>query len=81
MRIGEFAIGTNLALSSLIGNMLQDEKFPGVHIAFGSPLSAETGAAWESCLHVDCVLTRTSIFVDGESIMHNGKFTEEFTAA
>src|SRR2546421_10649614 len=30
-RVGEFAIGTNVGLSEIVGNFLQDEKFPGVH--------------------------------------------------
>ena len=34
-RVGEFAIGTNLAATEIIGNVLQDEKMPGIHIAFG----------------------------------------------
>src|SRR6202453_2058838 len=35
-RVGEFAIGTNLGVERVIGNILQDEKFPGIHIAFGN---------------------------------------------
>src|SRR5580704_5713454 len=31
-RVGEFAIGTNLGVERVIGNILQDEKFPGIHI-------------------------------------------------
>src|ERR1700732_1243749 len=34
-RIGELAFGTNLGLSDMIGVLLQDEKLPGVHLAFG----------------------------------------------
>src|SRR5690348_2530046 len=34
-RVGELAFGTNLGLSQMIGILLQDEKFPGVHLAFG----------------------------------------------
>src|SRR5690606_2358461 len=34
-RVGEFAIGTNTAVKEVIGNILQDEKIPGIHIAFG----------------------------------------------
>ncbi|MES2393301.1 MAG: aminopeptidase, partial [Acidobacteriota bacterium] len=34
-RVGEFAIGTNIGVTRVIGNILQDEKFPGIHIAFG----------------------------------------------
>ena len=37
-RVGEFAIGTNIACTHIIGHILQDEKIPGVHIAFRSSL-------------------------------------------
>ena len=42
-RVGEFAIGTNIALTHVIGHILQDEKIPGVHIAFGHPYAEHTG--------------------------------------
>jgi leucyl aminopeptidase (aminopeptidase T) len=73
-RVGEFAIGTNTGLTRLIYNLLQDEKFPGVHIAFGSPLPGKTGAAWDSKAHVDGVIKNPTIYVDGEPIMTKGKF-------
>ena len=73
-RVGEFAIGTNTGLTELIYNLLQDEKFPGVHIAFGSPLPGKTGAAWDSKAHVDGVLKSPDIYVDGEKIMNRGEF-------
>src|SRR5205814_1926304 len=41
-RVGEFAIGTNTACTHVIGNILQDEKIPGVHIAFGHPYAEHT---------------------------------------
>lgn len=73
-RVGEFAVGTNTGLTHLIYNLLQDEKFPGVHIAFGSSLPAKTGAKWDSKAHVDGVLKNPSIYVDGEPIMIKGTF-------
>lgn len=73
-RVGEFAIGTNTGLTRLIYNLLQDEKFPGVHIAFGSPLPAKTGATWNSKAHVDGVLIRPTIAVDGAVLMDAGRF-------
>jgi len=73
-RVGEFAIGTNTGLTHLIYNLLQDEKFPGIHIAFGSPLPGHTGAKWDSKAHVDGVLKKPTIYVDGEPIMTKGKF-------
>jgi leucyl aminopeptidase (aminopeptidase T) len=76
-RVGEFAIGTNIALTDLIGNILQDEKFPGVHIAFGNPYGAHTGADWYSETHIDVVGRDFSIVADGVEIMRHGKFVEE----
>jgi leucyl aminopeptidase (aminopeptidase T) len=73
-RIGEFAIGTNTGLTKLIYNLLQDEKFPGVHIAFGSPLPGKTGAKWDSKAHVDGVIISPTIEVDGEMLMDKGRF-------
>lgn len=76
-RLGEFAIGTNVGLKRLTGNLLQDEKIPGAHVAFGNPYPAETGASWSSPLHVDVIPVRCTIEVDGETIMRDGKFDFE----
>jgi leucyl aminopeptidase (aminopeptidase T) len=73
-RVGEFAIGTNIELTDVIGHILQDEKFPGVHIAFGNPYGAHTGAEWYSSTHIDVVGTRFDIWVDDQQIMRNGRF-------
>jgi leucyl aminopeptidase (aminopeptidase T) len=73
-RVGEFAIGTNIGLTRLIFNLLQDEKFPGIHIAFGSSYPNKTGASWDSKTHVDGVLRCPTIYVDGEPIMTKGSF-------
>ncbi|MBI2864670.1 MAG: aminopeptidase [Chloroflexi bacterium] len=75
-RVGEFAIGTNVGLTRLVGNLLQDEKFPGVHVAFGNPYPDETGANWRSDAHLDVVPTGCSIYVDGEEIMRLGNFAK-----
>jgi leucyl aminopeptidase (aminopeptidase T) len=73
-RVGEFAIGTNIELTQVIGHILQDEKFPGVHIAFGDPYGVHTGADWTSTTHIDVVATRFDIWVDDRQIMADGKF-------
>ncbi len=73
-RIGEFAIGTNDQLTELTGNLLQDEKFPGLHVAFGDPYRRFTRATWSSLIHVDVIPLRTSIWVDGQQIMDHGHF-------
>jgi leucyl aminopeptidase (aminopeptidase T) len=73
-RTGEFAIGTNVGLSRIVGNFLQDEKFPGVHIAFGHPAGFETGADWDCPSHVDVLASHATVSVDGRTIMENGRF-------
>jgi len=76
-RVGEFAIGTNIGLKSLIGQILQDEKYPGIHIAFGNPYGAHTGAEWDSSTHIDVVGRKFDIWVDDEQIMRQGQFLLE----
>src|SRR6266576_3751754 len=76
-RVGEFAIGTNIELKDVIGEILQDEKYPGVHIAFGNPYGAHTGAQWYSSTHIDVVGRKFDIWVDDEQIMKHGKFLIE----
>jgi len=80
-RVGEFAIGTNIGVREVIGNILQDEKFPGIHIAFGDPYGAHTGAPWKSSTHIDVVGLGFNIWLgdaDGEEqIMRDGVFLIE----
>jgi leucyl aminopeptidase (aminopeptidase T) len=76
-RVGEFAIGTNLGVEHVIGNILQDEKFPGIHIAFGNPYGEHTGAPWTSTTHIDVVGLRFNIWVEEEQIMRDGHFLVE----
>ncbi|HEY1252268.1 MAG TPA: aminopeptidase [Thermoanaerobaculia bacterium] len=73
-RVGEFAIGTNIALTDVIGNILQDEKLPTLHIAFGHPYAEHTGAKWKSTTHIDIVGRSFDIWFDGEQVMEAGKF-------
>jgi len=75
--VGEFAIGTNIELTHVIGQILQDEKFPGIHIAFGNPYGEHTGANWYSATHIDVVGIKFDIWVDGRQIMEKGRFLIE----
>ncbi len=73
-RVGEFAIGTNLAVHEVVGNILQDEKIPGVHMAFGDPYGSHTGAQWTSSTHIDVVGRNFDIWADNRQIMSAGRF-------
>lgn len=73
-RVGEIAIGTNISLTHLIGNLLQDEKYPGFHLAFGYPYPDDTGADWTCGTHIDVVTANTIIWIDDQLIMDHGMF-------
>jgi leucyl aminopeptidase (aminopeptidase T) len=73
-RVGEFAVGTNTACTHVIGNILQDEKIPGIHIAFGHPYAEHTGQNWISKTHIDCVGRNFDIWFDDDKVMERGKF-------
>ena len=73
-RVGEFAMGTNIAIHDVIGNILQDEKMPTLHVAFGHPYSEHTGAPWRSTTHIDIVGRSFDIWFDGDQVMARGKY-------
>jgi len=73
-RVGELAFGTNLGLSEMIGILLQDEKFPGVHIAFGDPYGSQTHADWKSKTHVDVLTRNCDVWIDSDQIISKGKY-------
>jgi aminopeptidase len=71
-RVGELAFGTNLGLSRMIGILLQDEKFPGVHIAFGDPYGNQTHANWKSRTHVDVLTRNCDVWIDEDQVIDKG---------
>ena len=73
-RVGEFAIGTNIGVHDVIGNILQDEKIPGVHIACGDPYGGYTGAPWRCSTHIAVVGRKFDIWADERIIMRGGEF-------
>ena len=76
-RVGEIAFGTNIALEDMIGVLLQDEKSPGVHLAFGDPYGSQTGAPWKSRTHIDVLTRGCDVWIDDEQVIGNGKYLME----
>jgi leucyl aminopeptidase (aminopeptidase T) len=76
-RVGELAFGTNLGLSRMIGILLQDEKFPGVHIAFGDPYGSQTHANWKSRTHVDVLTRNCDVWIDEDQVIEKGRYQLE----
>jgi aminopeptidase len=73
-RVGELAFGTNLGLRDMIGVLLQDEKVPGVHIAFGDPYGSQTHADWKSKTHVDVLTRDCNVWIDDEQVIADGQY-------
>ena len=73
-RVGELAFGTNIALEDMIGVLLQDEKIPGVHLAFGDPYGSQTGAPWKSRTHIDVLTRGCDVWIDDEQVIGNGRY-------
>jgi leucyl aminopeptidase (aminopeptidase T) len=76
-RVGELAFGTNLGLSRMIGILLQDEKFPGVHIAFGDPYGSQTHANWKSRTHVDVLTRNCDVWIEEDQVIEKGQYQLE----
>jgi len=76
-RVGELAFGTNLALTDMIGILLQDEKVPGVHLAFGDPYGSQTGADWKSTTHIDVLTRECDVWIDDMQVIQHGKYQLE----
>ncbi len=73
-RVGELAFGTNLGLRDMIGILLQDEKVPGVHLAFGDPYGSQTHATWKSKTHVDVLTRGCDVWIDDEQVIAKGAY-------
>jgi leucyl aminopeptidase (aminopeptidase T) len=71
--IAEIGIGTNYK-ARIIGNILEDEKvFGTVHIALGNNLSL--GGRVDVPLHVDGIIIKPNLEVDGKLLIENGRWT------
>jgi leucyl aminopeptidase (aminopeptidase T) len=66
--LAEFGIGTNVAISELVGSVLLDEKAAGtVHFAIGDDHAI--GGDTEAPIHLDGILTEPTVTVDGEELL------------
>lgn len=69
--VAELGIGTN-ECAELTGNVLEDEKLLGTaHVAFGA--SQAIGGRVQVPVHLDCVVMRPTVAVDGAEIVRDGE--------
>jgi leucyl aminopeptidase (aminopeptidase T) len=68
--VAELGVGTN-DRAVLTGQILEDEKILGtVHIAFGN--NASMGGTFDVPFHVDGILLRPTLELDGETVLRDG---------
>ncbi|MQA73499.1 MAG: aminopeptidase [Solirubrobacterales bacterium] len=69
--VAELGVGTN-EKAILSGEVLEDEKLLGTcHVAFGA--SAAIGGTVQVPVHLDCVVMKPDLTVDGEPIVRGGE--------
>lgn len=69
--VAELGIGTNEE-AILTGNILEDEKILGTaHVAFGA--SAAIGGRVQVPVHLDCVIRRPTVTIDGTVVVKSGE--------
>jgi aminopeptidase len=69
--VAELGVGTN-GRAKASGNVLEDEKILGsIHVAFGS--SAAIGGEIQAAVHIDCVVLKPDLALDGEAITGGGR--------
>jgi leucyl aminopeptidase (aminopeptidase T) len=69
--IAELGVGTN-ERAILTGEILEDEKIAGtIHIAFGA--SAGIGGTVQVPVHLDCIVMKPTLELDGEAIVRDGE--------
>ncbi|WP_327053191.1 aminopeptidase [Halomicrococcus gelatinilyticus] len=65
--LAELGIGTNVAVTDLVGSVLLDEKAGGtVHIAIGD--DAGIGGDTDAPIHLDGILREPTVYADGEEV-------------
>ena len=69
--VAELGVGAN-DRAIITGNVLEDEKVLGtVHVAFGA--SAGFGGVVKVPVHIDCVILKPELTVDGEPLVSGGR--------
>lgn len=70
-RVAELGVGTN-EKATLTGELLEDEKILGtIHVAFGA--SAGIGGVIQVPVHLDCVVMKPTLKVDGTEVVRDGE--------
>lgn len=74
-RVGEVGIGTNIGIETFVPFLSHiNERHPGLHLGFGAHHQDPRLVGWSYPWHVDLIVDKCDIELDGELIMKDGAF-------
>lgn len=73
-RVGLFSLGTNIGMSEPTGEVVCDQVLPSVHLAFGSTIPQETGAAWDAPAQLVLTSFGVDVDLDGSPLIRSGRY-------
>jgi len=80
--IDEFGMGTNLGIKKLLGVVMHDEKYPGVHVANGNSYNEFTlhSNKYSTAIHSDGIILGATVrnLDNGKLILDKGRYVVDF---
>lgn len=77
-RVGLAFFGTNLGLGEPTGEIIVDQKAPGLHLSLGHTMRARTQATWDVPAWISFTARGLDVDVDGAPVLRGGRYL--FTA-
>jgi aminopeptidase len=73
-RVGLVILGTNVGIVHAVGEAVCDQNIPGLHLAFGCPLSEQTGASWSTRTQLTVTGASADVDLDGAPLLRSGRY-------
>jgi leucyl aminopeptidase (aminopeptidase T) len=73
-RVGAIGFGTNVGITSPIGDVSCDQNMPGMHIGLGSTFADQTGASWDARTQLTFTCAQADVDVDGAPLLRHGRY-------
>jgi len=73
-RVGSVGFGTNVGITSPIGDISCDQNMPGMHIGLGSTFADQTGATWNSRAQITFTCAQADVDLDGTPLLRRGRY-------
>jgi leucyl aminopeptidase (aminopeptidase T) len=73
-RVGLVILGTNVGIVRAVGEAVCDQNVPGLHLAFGCPISDQTGASWSTRTQLTVTGASADVDLDGVPLLRSGRY-------